>query len=112
MLSKGAINNLLRISSTNVVDTIVDFNLQIISMNLQAKQNNYTKDLDLYTCSLGDTQYSYSGFILPVIKDKQNPRPGDIIKITKISTSKLAYNGCKIIVIKKYEFIQKNSYCR
>ena len=107
MLSKGAINNLLRISSTNLVDTIVDFNLQIINLNLQSKQNNYTKDFDLYTCTLGDTQYSYSGFILPVIKDKQNPRPGDIIKISKISTSKLSYNGCKIIIIKKYDFIQK-----
>ena len=88
MLTKGAISNLLRISSTNVVDTIVDFNLQIINLNLQSKQNNYSKDFDLYTCTLGDIQYSYSGFILPVIKDKQNPKSGDIIKIRKISTSK------------------------
>ena len=109
MLTKGAINNLLRISSTNVVDTIVDFNIQIINLNLQSKQNNYSKDFDLYTCTLGDTQYSYSGFILPVIKDKQNPKSGDIIKISKISTSKLTYNGCKIIIVKKYDFIKKNA---
>ena len=109
MLTKGAINNLLRISSTNVVDTIVDFNLQIINLNLQSKQNNYSKDFDLYTCTLGDMQYSYSGFILPVIKDKQNPKSGDIIKISKISTSKLTYNGCKIIIVKKYDFIKKNA---
>ena len=108
MLTKGAINNLLRISSKDVADTIVDFNLQIITLNLQSKQNNCNKDFDLYTCTLGDTQFSYSGFILPVIKDKQNPKPGDIIKITKISTSKLTFNGCKIIIIKKYDFIQKN----
>ena len=109
MLTKGAISNLLRISSTNVVDTIVDFNLQIINLNLQSKQNNYSKDFDLYTCTLGDVQYSYSGFILPVIKDKQNPKSGDIIKISKISTSKLTYNGCKIIIVKKYDFIKKNA---
>ena len=48
MLSKGAINNLLRISSTNLIDRIVDFDLQIINLNLQSKQNNYTKDFDLY----------------------------------------------------------------
>ena len=108
MLTKGAINNLLRISSKDVADTIVDFNLQIITLNLQSRQNNCNKDFDLYTCTLGDTQFSYSGFILPVIKDKQNPKPGDIIKITKISTSKLTFNGCKIIIIKKYDFIQKN----
>ena len=107
MLTKGAINNLLRISSTNVLDTIVDCNLQIINLNLQSKQNNSTKDFDLYTCTLGDKQYKYSGFILPVIKEKQNPKSGDIIKVSKISTSKLTYNGCKIIIIKKYEFIQK-----
>ena len=108
MLTKGAINNLLRISSTNVLDTIVDFNLQITSLNLQSRQNNYSKDFDLYTCSLCDTLYVYSGFILPVIKDNQNPKSGDIIKIAKISTSKLTYNGCKIIIIKKYDIIQKN----
>ena len=108
MLTMGAINNLLRISSTNIIDTIVDFNLQIISLNLQSKQNNYSKDFDLYTCTLGDTNYSYSGFILPIIKDKQNIKKGDIIKITKISTSKLTYNGCKIIIIKKYDVIQKD----
>ena len=109
MLTKGAINNLLRISSTNVVDTLVDFNLQLINLNLQSKQNNSAKDFELYTCTLGDTKYSYSGFILPVMKDKQSPKPGDIIKITKISTSKLTYNGCKIIIIKKYDFIQKDA---
>ena len=108
MLTKGAINNLLRISSTNLLDTLVDFNLQITSLNLQSRQNNYSKDFDLYTCSLCDTLYVYSGFILPVIKDKQNLKLGDIIKITKISTSKLTYNGCKIIIIKKYDIIQKN----
>ena len=109
MLTKGAINNLLRIASTIQLDTIVDFNLQIIHLNLQSKQNNFTKDFDLYTCTLGDIQYSYSGFILPVIKDKQNPKIGDIIKISKISTSKLTYNGCKIIIVKKYDFIKKNA---
>ena len=109
MLTEGAINNLLKITSTNALDTSVDYNLQIINLNLQSKQNNYTKDFDLYTCSLGDSLYVYSGFILPVKKDKQNPKSGDIIKITKISTSKLTYNGCKIIIIKKYDIIQKNS---
>ena len=108
MLSNGAINNLLRISSTNVLDTIVDFNLQIISLNLQAKQNNIKKELELYTCALGDTKYSYYGFILPVKKDKQNPNIGDIIKVSKISTSKLPYNGCKIIIVKNYEILKKS----
>ena len=108
MLSNGAINNLLRISSTNVLDTIVDFNLQIISLNLQAKQNNIKKELELYTCALGDTKYSYYGFILPVKKDKQNPNAGDIIKVSKISTSKLTYNGCKIIIVKNYEILKKS----
>ena len=106
MLSNGAINNLLRISSTNVLDTIVDFNLQIISLNLQSKQSNIKKEFDLYTCALGDTKYSYSGFILPVKKEKQNPKSGDIIKISKISTSKLTYNGCKIIIVKAYDIIK------
>ena len=106
MLSNGAINNLLRISSTNVLDTIVDFNLQIISLNLQSKQSNIKKEFDLYTCALGDTKYSYSGFILPVKKEKQNPKSGDIIKISKISTSKLTYNGCKIIIVKTYDIIK------
>ena len=106
MLSIGAINNLLRISSTNVLDTIVDFNLQIISLNLQSKQSNIKKEFDLYTCALGDTKYSYSGFILPVKKEKQNPKSGDIIKISKISTSKLTYNGCKIIIVKTYDIIK------
>ena len=108
MLSNGAINNLLRISSTNVLDTIVDYNLQIISLNLQAKQNNIKKELELYTCALGDTKYSYYGFILPVKKDKQNPNAGDIIKVSKISTSKLTYNGCKIIIVKNYEILKKS----
>ena len=108
MLSNGAINNLLRISSTNVLDTIVDFNLQIISLNLQAKQNNIKKELELYTCALGDTKYSYYGFILPVKKEKQNPNAGDIIKVSKISTSKLTYNGCKIIIVKNYEILKKS----
>jgi len=108
MLSNGAINNLLRISSTNVLDTIVDYNLQIISLNLQAKQNNIKKELELYTCALGDTKYSYYGFILPVKKDKQNPNTGDIIKVSKISTSKLTYNGCKIIIVKNYEILKKS----
>ena len=108
MLSNGAINNLLRISSTNVLDTIVDYNLQIISLNLQAKQNNIKKELELYTCALGDTKYSYYGFILPVKKDKQNPNIGDIIKVSKISTSKLTYNGCKIIIVKNYEILKKS----
>ena len=106
MLSNGAINNLLRISSTNVLDTIVDFNLQIISLNLQSKQSNIKKEFDLYTCALGDTRYSYCGFILPVKKEKQNPKSGDIIKISKISTSKLTYNGCKIIIVKTYDIIK------
>ena len=106
MLSNGAINNLLRISSTNVLDTIVDFNLQIISLNLQSKQSNIKKEFDLYTCALGDTRYSYCGFILPVKKEKQNPKSGDIIKISKISTSKLTYNGCKIIIVKAYDIIK------
>ena len=108
MLSNGAINNLLRISSTNVLDTIVDYNLQIISLNLQAKQNNIKKELELYTCALGDTKYSYYGFILPVKKEKQNPNAGDIIKVSKISTSKLTYNGCKIIIVKNYEILKKS----
>lgn len=107
MLTKGAINTLLRISSTNVSDSIVDLTLQIINLNLQSKQKNCKKDFDLYTCTLGDTKYSYSGFILPVVKEKQNLKPGDIIKLTKISTSKLTYNGCKIVIIKNYDFIKK-----
>ena len=107
MLTKGAINTLLRISSTNVSDSIVDLTLQIINLNLQSKQNNCKKDFDLYTCTLGDTKYSYSGFILPVVKEKQNLKSGDIIKLTKISTSKLTYNGCKIIIIKNYDFIKR-----
>ena len=106
MLSNGAINNLLRISSTNVLDTIVDFNLQIITLNLQSKQNNIKKEFDLYTCALGDTKYSYCGFILPVKKEKQNPKSGDIIKVSKISTSKLTYNGCKIIIVKNYNILK------
>ena len=106
MLSNGAINNLLRISSTNVLDTIVDFNLQIITLNLQSKQNNIKRDFDLYTCALGDTKYSYYGFILPVNKDKLDPKAGDIIKLSKISTSKLTYNGCKIIIVKSYDIIK------
>ena len=107
MLSNGAINNLLRISSTNVLDTIVDFNLQIISLNLQSKQSNIKKEFELYTCALGDTKYSYCGFILPV-KKNQNPKSGDIIKISKISTSKLTYNGCKIIIVKSYDIIKSS----
>ena len=108
MLSNGAINNLLRISSTNVLDTIVDFNLQIISLNLQSKQNNIKRDFDLYTCALGDTKFSYYGFILPVNKEKLNPKIGDVIKVTKISTSKLTYNGCKIIIVKLYEILNRS----
>ena len=106
MINDGAINNILRISSTNVLDTKVDFNLQIISLNLQSKQHNIQKEFDLYTCTLGDTKYSYSGFIIPVKKDQKNPKEGDIIKITKISTSKLTYNNCKIIIVKSYEIIK------
>ena len=108
MLSNGAINNLLRISSTNVLDTIVDFNLQIISLNLQSKQNNIKRDFDLYTCALSDTKYSYYGFILPVNKEKLNPKVGDIIKVSKISTSKLTYNGCKIIIVKSYDILKSS----
>lgn len=108
MLSNGAINNLLRISSTNVLDTIVDFNLQIISLNLQSKQNNIKRDFDLYTCALSDTKYSYYGFILPVNKEKLNPKIGDIIKVSKISTSKLTYNGCKIIIVKSYDILRSS----
>ena len=107
MLSNGAINNLLRISSTNVLDTIVDFNLQIISLNLQTKQNNNIKrEFDVYTCALGDTKFSYYGFILPVNKEKLNPKIGDIIKLSKISTSKLTFNGCKIIIVKSYNILK------
>ena len=111
MLSNGAINNLLRISSTNVLDTIVDYNLHLISLNLQSKQNNIKRDFDLYTCTLADTKFSYSGFILSVSKEKLiklNPKIGDIIKVSKISTSKLTYNGCKIIIIKKYEILKSS----
>ena len=41
-------------------------------------------------------------------KDKQNPNIGDIIKVSKISTSKLTYNGCKIIIVKNYEILKKS----
>ena len=44
---------------------------------------------------LGDMKYPYSGFILPVKKEKQNPKSDDIIKISKILTSKLTHNGYK-----------------
>ena len=108
MLSNGAICNLLRISSTNVLDTIVDYNLHLISLNLQSKQNNIKRDFDLYTCALADTKYSYSGFILPVNKEKLNPKIGDVIKVSKISTSKLTYNGCKIIIIKLYDILKSS----
>jgi len=48
MLTKGAKNTLLKISSTNVLDSIVDITLQIINLNFQSKKNNCKKNFDLY----------------------------------------------------------------
>ena len=41
-------------------------------------------------------------------KEKLNPKIGDVIKVSKISTSKLTYNGCKIIIIKLYDILKSS----
>ena len=109
MISKGAINTILRITSLVTQDTETDVTLQIIKINIQPRQKNNPSQFDLYTCTLGDDKYSYSGFILPKATNEQEPKIGDIIKILKISTSKLTFKGCKIIIIKKYTFIAKEN---
>ena len=57
MLTKAAKNTLLKISSTNVSDSIVDITLQIINLNFQSKKNNCKKNFDLYTFIFGDIKY-------------------------------------------------------
>ena len=109
LLSKGAINSLLKISSTpSIADTIVDYNLQIINLTLQQGQHKKPKDFCLYTCTLGDREYRNSNFILSRILSEQEPKIGDIINIKRISTSTLSYKECNIIIIKKYLFLKTN----
>ena len=108
-LSKGAINSLLKISSTpTIADTLVDYNLQIINLTLQQGQHKRPKDFCLYTCTLGDREYKNSNFILSRILSEQEPKIGDIINIKRISTSTLSYKECNIIIIKKYLFLKTN----
>ena len=109
MITKSAINTLLQITSFAKQDAETDVSLQIININIQTNQKNNTSQFDLYTCTLGDDKYSYSGFILPRATNEQEPKIGDIIKITKISTSKLTIKGCKIIIIKNYSFVSKGN---
>ena len=109
LLSKGAINSLLKISSTpTIADTIVDYNLQIINLTLQQGQHKRPKDFCLYTCTLGDREYRNNNFILSRILSEQEPKVGDIINIKRISTSTLSYKECNIIIIKKYLFLKTN----
>ena len=109
LLSKGAINSLLKISATpTLADTIVDYNLQIINLTLQQGQHRKPKDFCLYTCTLGDREYKNSNFILSRFLSEQEPQKGDIINIKKISTSTLSYKECNIIIIKKYNFLKTN----
>ena len=109
LISKGAINSLLKISSTPTSDdTLVDYNLQIINLNLQQGQHRKPKDFCLYTCTLGDREYKNSNFILSRFLSEQEPKKGDIINIKKISTSTLSYKESNIIIIKKYNFLKTN----
>ena len=109
LISKGAINSLLKIASTpTLTDTLVDYNLQIINLSLQQGQHRKPKDFCLYTCTLGDREYKNSNFILSRFLSDQEPKKGDIINIKKISTSTLSYKECNIIIIKKYNFLKTN----
>ena len=108
LITDNAICSLLKKTSTNVIDSIVDYNLQIININLQSGQYKKPKEFSLYICTLGDREYKHSGFIISRVFSGQEPRIQDVINIKKISTSTLSHKECKIIIIKKYEYIKTN----
>ena len=108
LITDNAICSLLKKTATNVTDSIVDYNLQIININLQSGQYKKPKDFSLYTCTLGDREFKHSGFIISRILAEQEPKIGDVINIKKISTSTLSHKECKIIIVKKYEYVKTN----
>ena len=108
LITDNAICSLLKKTAANVTDSIVDYNLQIININLQSGQYKKPKDFSLYTCTLGDREFKHSGFIISRILAEQEPKIGDVINIKKISTSTLSHKECKIIIVKKYEYVKTN----
>lgn len=81
LITDNAICSLLKKTATNVTDSIVDYNLQIININLQSGQYKKPKDFSLYTCTLGDREFKHSGFIISRILAEQEPKIGDVINI-------------------------------
>jgi len=108
LITDNAISSLLKKTSVDVINSTVDYNLQIININLQSNQYKKPKDFSLYTCTLGDKEFKHSGFIISRNLIEQEPKIGDIIKIKTISTSTLSHKECKIIIVKKYEYVKIN----
>ena len=108
LITDNAISSLLKKTSVDVINSSVDYNLQIININLQSNQYKKPKDFSLYTCTLGDKEFKHSGFIISRNLIEQEPKIGDIIKIKTISTSTLSHKECKIIIVKKYEYVKNN----
>ena len=64
LITDNAISSLLKKTSVDVINSTVDYNLQIININLQSNQYKKPKDFSLYTCTLGDKEFKHSGFII------------------------------------------------
>ena len=112
LITKNGINSLLRISSnlTANSDTLVDFCLQIITINLQPgnQKNKKQKKIYIYSCTLGDFEFKYNGFIISRSLTDPEPKTGDIINIRKISVNSLNSKNktSKLIIVKRYQYIK------
>lgn len=106
-LSRGILVDLFKQETVEKKMLTVDYKLQVLSI----KKNDQQKSTQnaIYTATLSDGDYKYTGFIL--IRDNSSPyvEDGDILSVTGLKQASLNSMKSKVFLIQKYDILEKQA---
>jgi replication factor A1 len=107
-LSSGAIREIGDYEVDNKKNYNVDYYFQILSLRKKDEAPNQKPSSHIiFTCTLSDGQYKYTGFVLFADPSQENLANGDIIRAYSLSTNFIQSQKNKVYLIKKFEIIDK-----
>lgn len=107
-LSSGALKDIGELEVDNKKNYNVDYFFQILSLRRKDEAPNSKPGSHIiFTCTLSDGQYKYTGFVLFAEPSQESLANGDIIRAYSLSTNIIQSQKNKVYLIKKFEIIDK-----
>jgi replication factor A1 len=107
VLTKNAIKDLFNIDAADKKPVNIDIKLQVITIRKNDQAKSPGPNTSIYTASLSDGDFKYTGFI--IFKEISLPQieEGDVLRITSISPAMLNNQKSRVFIVKKYDVIEK-----